>query len=113
MIDKAKTAIQTTGLFPTAVLEWNGFMPGNQSWPEFKSHFQDAYEVYLHSGGGNVNNPYHGAANAIGGDDDIEEINKSLTEIHLAHNANAEATNTEMAALRAEVAATRQAMVTT
>ena len=54
MIEKAKTAIQTTGLFPTAVLEWNGFLPGNQSWPEFKSHFQDAYEVHLQSRGGSA-----------------------------------------------------------
>ena len=60
-----------------------------------------------------MNNPYHGAANAFEGDDDIEEINKSITNIHLAHNANTEATNTEMAALRSEVAATRQAMVAT
>ena len=106
-------AIQTTGLFSTAILEWNGFLAGNQSWPEFKSLFQDAYEVYLHSGEGNVSNLYHGAANAIGGDDDIEEINESLTEIHLAHNANAETTNTELAALRAAVASTRQALVAT
>ena len=26
MIDKAVTAIQTTGLFPTAILDWNGFI---------------------------------------------------------------------------------------
>ena len=60
-----------------------------------------------------MNNPYHGAANAIGGDDDIEEINELLTEIHLAHNANAETTNTELAALCAAVASTRQALVAT
>ena len=113
MIDKAKTAIQTTGLFPTAILEWNGFLAGNQTWPEFKAHFQDAYEIHLQSGGTNVNNPYHGAANIFEGDDDIEEINESITNIHLAHNANTEATNTEMAALRSEVVATRQAIVAT
>ena len=94
MIDKAVTAIQTTGLFPTAILEWNGFLAGNQTWPEFKSHFQDAYEIHLQSGGMNGNNPYHGAANMFNeGDDSIEEINESITNIHLAHNANTEATN--------------------
>ena len=62
----------------------------------------------------NGNNPYHGAANAFtDGDDGINEINESITNIHLAHNANTEATSTEIAALRAEVAATRQAMVAT
>ena len=57
MVDKALTAIQTTGLFPTAILEWNGFMNAHQTWPEFKSHFQEAYEVQLQSGGFNGNNP--------------------------------------------------------
>ena len=113
MIDKAKTGIQTTGLFPTAILEWNGFLPVNQNWPQFKSHFQDAYELHLQSGGGNVGNPYHGAANAFQGEDDIEDINESLTNIHLAHNANAATTSTELAALRAEVAQGRQALIAT
>ena len=31
MIDKALTAIQRTSLFPTAILEWNGFADGNQN----------------------------------------------------------------------------------
>ena len=100
MVDKALTAIQTTGLFPTAILEWNGFMNIHQTWPEFKSHFQEAYELQLQSGGFNGNNPYHGAANAFtDGDDSIKEINESITNIHRAHNANTEATSTEMAAL--------------
>ena len=114
MVDKALTVIQTIGLFPTAILEWNGFMNIHQTWPEFKSHFQVAYELQLQSGGFNGNSPYHGASNAFtDGDDSIDEINESITNIHCAHNANTEATSTEMAALRAEVAATRQAMVAT
>ena len=100
MVDKALTAIQTTGLFPTAILEWNGFMNIHQTWPEFKSHFQEAYELQLQSGSFNGNNPYHGAANAFtDGDDSIEEINESIINIHRAHNANTEATSTEMVAL--------------
>ena len=92
MVDKALTAIHLTGLFPTAILEWNGFADGHQTWPEFKSHFQEAYELHLQSGGFNGNNPYHGAANAFAdGDDSIEEINESITNIHRAHNANTEA----------------------
>ena len=38
MVDKALTAIQLTGLFPTAILEWNGFDVNHQTWPEFKSN---------------------------------------------------------------------------
>ena len=114
MVDKALTAIQSTGLFPTAILKWNGFMNNHQTWPEFKSHFQEAYELQLQFGGFNGNNPYHGAANAFtDGDDSIEEINESITNIHRARNANTEATSTESAALCAEVASTRQALVAT
>ena len=114
MVDKALTAIQLTGLFPTAIFEWNGFDGNHQTWPEFKSHFQEAYELHLQSGGFNGNNPYHGVANAFtDGDDSIKEINEYITNIHRAHNANTEATSTEMAALRAEVAETRHAMVAT
>ena len=92
MVDKAVTAIQTTGLFPTAILEWNGFMDARQTWPEFQSHFQEAYELQLQSGGFNGNNPYHKAANAFtDGDDSIDEINEPITNIHRAHNANTEA----------------------
>ena len=56
MVDKALTAIQTTSLFPTAFLEWNCFMDAHQTWLELKSHFQEAYELQLQSGGFNENN---------------------------------------------------------
>ena len=114
MVDKGLTAIQVTGLFPTAVLEWNGFAVENQSWQEFKSHFQEGYELHLQSDKLNGNNPYHGAANTFTDEDDsIEDINESITNIHLAHNTNTAATSAKMAALQGEVAATRQALVST
>ena len=94
MVDKGLTAIQSTGLFPTAVLKWNGFPVENQNWQQFKSHFMKRCELDLQSGGLNGNSPYHGAANAFtDGDDIIEDINESITSIHLAHNANTVATN--------------------
>ena len=65
MFDKALTAIELTGLFPTAVLECNGFAAANQSWPEFKSYFHEGYELHLQSGRLNGNNPYQCAANAF------------------------------------------------
>ena len=60
----------------------------------------EEYELHLQSGGLNGNNPHHGAANTFTDEDDsIEDINQSITNIHLAHNANTAATSAEMAAL--------------
>ena len=100
MADKGLTAIQSTGLFPTAVLEWNGFAVENQSWQKFKSHSMEGYELHLQSGGLNGNNSYHGAANALAdGDDSIDEINESITNIQRALNTNTEANSVKMATL--------------
>ena len=69
MIDKALIAIQSTGLFEIAVLEWNGFDAMNQTWPEFKEHFAEAYDSRLASGAGTASQSgYHNAYNAV--DDD-------------------------------------------
>ena len=104
----------THGPLPDRHPRWNGFADGHQTWPEFKSHFQEAYKLHLQSVGFNGNNPYHGAANTFAdGKDSIEEINESIKNVHRSHNANTEATSAEMAALYAEVAVTRQAMVAT
>ena len=43
VIDKAKTIVQTTGRYPTAMLEWNAFDAANRTWPNFKAHFIEAY----------------------------------------------------------------------
>ena len=67
MVDKALTAIQLTDLFLTATLEWNGFADGHQTWPEFKSHFQEAYELHLQSGRFIGNNPYHDTGTILEG----------------------------------------------
>ena len=40
MIDKAITAIQRTGLYPTAILEYQAFATENKNWAEFKNHFE-------------------------------------------------------------------------
>ena len=55
MLDKALTAIQRTGLYPTAILEYQAFATQNKNWAEFKTHFAKAYMVRLQSGqsGGN------------------------------------------------------------
>ena len=87
MIYKALTAIQRTGLYPTAILEYQAFATEKKNWAEFKTHFAKAYMVHLQSGqsGGN---PYHGAANLY------EDDNYSITTLHntlanLTHTSNA------------------------
>ena len=47
IIDKALTAIQRTGLYPTAILEYQAFPTENKNWAEFKNHFAEAYMVCL------------------------------------------------------------------
>ena len=91
MIDKALRAIQATGVYSIAILEWNAFDENNKTWPEFKAHFSEAYEVQLQSGAG-TGNPYHGASNAVEAEDDdsIGSITQSITNMQLANNANAQ-----------------------
>ena len=112
MIDKALTAIQRTGLYPIAIVEYQGFTQENKNREEFKSHFAEAYMIRLQSGQ-SYGNPYHGATNAYEADN-----NDSITTLHntianLTHAANANTTDlnakitnmvSEMHALRTTVA---------
>ena len=60
------------------------------------------YELHLQSNGFDGNNLYPGAAYTFTDvDDTIEEINESITNIHLVHNVNTAATSAEAAALQA------------
>jgi hypothetical protein len=43
IIDKAIVAIQRTGLYSTALLEWEGFDAVKKTWYELKMHFEEAY----------------------------------------------------------------------
>ena len=60
MIYKVLTTIQRTGLYSTAILEYQAFPTENKNWAELKNHFAEAYMIRLQSGksGGN---PYRGA----------------------------------------------------
>ena len=62
LIDKAIMAIQRTGLYETALLEWQGFDEVNKTWQQLKLHFEEAYEIRLASGRGSTQslpmNPY-------------------------------------------------------
>ena len=113
MIDKALMAVQSTGLYATAVLEWNGFNANNQIWAEFKAHFSEAYDIRLQSGI-DMGNSFHGVANAIDGDDDsIGSITPSITNMHMAHNVNVQAMNDNMSTITAETASLRAALLAT
>ena len=43
MIRKAITSIEQSVLMPTALFEWNGFVPPNVDWANLKAHFGEAY----------------------------------------------------------------------
>ena len=47
LINKSITAIQRTGLYPTALLEYQSFATENKNLEEFKTHFTEAYMVWL------------------------------------------------------------------
>ena len=59
MVDKVYTAIQETGLFSTACLDWNA-MAGDR-WIDLKDHFTKAYKAYLVTSTGSL--AQHGYAN--------------------------------------------------
>lgn len=117
LIDKAIIAIQRTGLYETALLEWAGFDEANKTWQQLKLHFEEAYEIRLASGQGTA--VFHGYVNNAEAEDDdsISTIQESLNTIHLANSANyaslqehLQAARAETASLRAELAATQQSM---
>lgn len=104
MIDKAVTSVQLTGLYPTALLEWNGFTEENKTWPGLKTHFTEAYDLLLTTGGGTTGAAgYQGANHTTEDDDDsITSITASITNMHIANNANAQAINDNMSTITAE-----------
>ena len=71
MVDKALIDIQLTSLYSTAILEWNAIDEVNQTWPEFKSHFTEAYDLWIRSGAGTASTMgYHRANNTEGSEND-------------------------------------------
>ncbi len=86
MIDKGLTAVQQTRLFPTAVLEWNGFLDDNQTWPQFKSHFTEAYEIWLTTAGGTISTAgYHGTHNMSTSGGNYNDSWQSINEGFMNH----------------------------
>ena len=105
LINKAVTSAQLTGLYPTALLEWNGFATENKTWPELKKHFTEAYDLLLTTGGGTSGSAgYHGAnaATTEEDDDSMTSITTSIANMHIANNANAQVINDNMSSITAE-----------
>ena len=120
MIYKAKTAVMRTGLYPTAMLEWNNFLPANQTWPELKLHFTEAYDLRIRTGGGGTTgaNGYHAGFNAYDDDDDSlasiqASIHNQMQSLQLANNATSQATNDSISALTAETRQLSAALLAT
>ena len=65
MVDKALIDIQLTSLYPTSILEWNATDERNHTWPDFKAHFTEAYDLQNRLSAGRAGTMgYHSAHNA-------------------------------------------------
>ena len=111
LIERAHTQVKRTGLYPTAVVEWEGFDPANKTWPEWKAHFIEAYELRETSGITAAQAGYHGAAFT----EEDDSLDESLARLQLANSAamktaqdNISAVTDETRELRAALVATQQ-----
>ena len=80
LIERAHMQVKKTGLFQMAVVEWEGFTAENKTWPEWKSHFIEAYELCETSGLTTSAIGYHGVANAAN-DNDTDSICASINNM--------------------------------
>ena len=91
----------------------------NQTWPEFKMHFTEAYDLRIHLGAGTAGTMgYHRVNNATGAaDNSWSSINEGLMaqmqQILLANNTSAQATNDNVSALSVETRELREALLKT
>jgi len=109
MITRAIMAIQLTGLYSQAIIEWNGIGAAARTWDALKVHFTTAYIVREQSGTGTTGaNGYHMAANTMAQDDAINNIESTLshelTTMHTANNANHQSALAMISALQQQLA---------
>ena len=113
MMTRAIMAIQLTGLYSQALIEWNSMPAATRTWDALKTHFTTAYIVREQSGTGTTSiNGYHSAANVITNDDALNNIestlNQELSNLQLANNAHHQSALAGMAELRAAITAAQQ-----
>jgi hypothetical protein len=109
MMTRAIMAIQITGLYSQALIEWNSLDAAARTWDALKVHFTTAYIVREQSGTGTTGaNGYHMAANSITHDDAINNIESTLshelTTMHTANNANHQSALAMINALQQQLA---------
>ena len=114
LLDKGLGNLKKTGLFITAVVEWNGFDPLNKTWNNFKAHFTEAYEARLDSGPTAATAGYHGAAIApVDYDDSLGSIVGSLAQMQMANNANTKVLHDNLSIISIGTNELRQALLAT
>lgn len=113
MITRALRAIQLTGLYSQALIEWNTLPPASQTWDTLKAHFTMAYIIREQSGTGTTtSNGYHTAANIIETDNTLANIestlNLELAALQQANNVQHQQTINSIADIHTTLAATQQ-----
>ena len=112
MLDKGVTGVMKTGLYQTALLEWNGFDAANKTWDEFKAHFAEAYDIHLQTTQTSGQLGYHGANAAMDDDDSsIATINESLANLQTVSIENTRTMNDNISQLTATTNDLRQGLV--
>ena len=112
MLDKGLTGVKKTGLYQTALLEWNGFDDDVKTWDGFKAHFAEAYGIHLQTTQTSGQFGYHNA-NAVMDDDDssITTITESLANLQTVSIENTRTMNDNISQLTATTNDLRQGLV--
>ena len=113
MTAKAITLIETSGLCPTALLEWNEFNPANKNWQELKAHFGEAYQLLITTGPGqkllqqasNATTQLTLPGATVDDDDSITTITDVLGSVAMANNTNTQLVRDKISTLRGELSA--------
>ena len=115
LLDKGLDNVKKTGIFITAIVEWNGFVDADKSWNNFKAHFAEAFAARLDSGPTAATAGYHGAAMALAEDDDssLGSLAGSLAQMQMANNANTQALHESISGISTGTTELRQALLAT
>ena len=113
LIDRALDNVKQTGLYLTAVMEWNGLNPARKLWNDFKHHFVAVYELRLGSGPTAGAAGYYDAVAALSNNDSLGSISGSLAQMQMANNANTRVITDNMSAITNKTTGLRQALLAT